>query len=313
MIQLLSNTYKENTYMPIAIIVHGGAGDLAPERRAIVEAGAREAVLAGWHVLQAGGPALDAVESAVRALEDNPEYNAGTGACLNSDGNIQLDAGIMDGVHLQVGAIAEVDRIKNPISLARRVLESPHVLLVGSGAAQFALEQGIRQCTLEELITERQYAIWREEIASRESRGEAREPRQCEHGTVGAVAIDISGALAAATSTGGIHNKYPGRVGDSPLVGCGFYADEYAAVSCTGHGEDFVRLLIAKRAADAVASGLSAREAALSSITFLGARATGTGGLILVDRTGSVGFAWNSNNMIHAYIMEGMAEPIAGA
>ncbi len=131
---------------------------LAPERKAVVEAGAREAVLVGWHVLQAGGSALDAVESAVRALEDNPEYNAGTGACLNSDGNIQLDAGIMDGVHLQVGAIAEVERIKNPISLARRVLESPHVLLVGSGAAQFALEQGIGQCTLEELITDRQHA-----------------------------------------------------------------------------------------------------------------------------------------------------------
>lgn len=299
--------------MPIAIIVHGGAGELAPERRAIVEAGAREAVLVGWRVLQSSGSALDAVESAVRALEDNPEYNAGTGACLNSDGNIQLDAGIMDGVHLQVGAIAEVERIKNPISLARRVLESPHVLLVGGGAAQFALEHSIVQCTLEELITERQHAIWREEIASREARGEAREARPGEHGTVGAVAIDMSGALAAATSTGGIHNKYPGRVGDSPLVGCGFYADEYAAVSCTGHGEDFVRLLIAKRAADGVASGLSAREAALSSIAFLGARATGTGGLILVDRNGSVGFAWNSNNMIHAYIMEGMEEPIAGA
>ncbi len=176
MIQLLSNTYKENTYMPIAIIVHGGAGDLAPERREIVEAGAREAVLVGWRVLLAGGSALDAVESAVHALEDNPEYNAGTGACLNSDGNIQLDAGIMDGVHLQVGAIAEVERIKNPISLARRVLESPHVLLVGGGAAQFALEQGIRQCTLEELITERQRIIWREEIARRETNGEARTP-----------------------------------------------------------------------------------------------------------------------------------------
>ncbi len=157
--------------------------------------------------------------------------------------------------------------------------------------------------------------IWREEIAKREANRELRsvQPRPGEHGTVGAVAIDMTGALAAATSTGGIHNKYPGRVGDSPLVGCGFYADEYAAVSCTGHGEDFVRLLIAKRAADAVASGLSAREAVLSSIAFLGARATGTGGLILVDSNGIVGFAWNSNNMIHAYIMEGMEEPIAGA
>ena len=296
--------------MPIAIIVHGGAGDLVPERRVIVETGCKEAVLVGWRVLLAGRSALDAVEAAVRALEDNPQFNAGTGACLNSDGNIQLDAGMMDGARLQVGAIAGVERIKNPISLARRVLESPHVLLVGSGAEQFALEQGLSQCTLEELITERQYAIWREEMAGHET-GPAQE-RSDEHGTVGAVAIDMSGALAAATSTGGIHNKYPGRVGDSPLVGCGFYADEYAAVSCTGHGEDFVRLMIAKRTADAVTRGLSAREAAQSSIAFLGEKATGTGGLIVVDWHGNVGFAWNSKNMSHAYIMAGMAEPIAG-
>jgi L-asparaginase / beta-aspartyl-peptidase len=299
--------------MPIAIIVHGGAGDLAPERRAIVEAGCCDAVLAGWRILQAGGSALDAVEAAVRTLEDNPQFNAGTGACLNSDGNIQLDAGIMDGVNLQVGAVAYVERIKNPISLARRVLESPHVLLVGRGAEHFALEQGIGQCTLEELITQRQYDIWREEIIRRESNGEDEERRPDEHGTVGAVALDMSGALAAATSTGGIHNKYPGCVGDSPLIGCGFYADENAAVSCTGQGEDFVRLLIAKRAADVVASGLSAREAARSAIALLDERATGTGGLIVVDRHGRVGFRWNSNNMTHAYIMEGMAEPVAGA
>lgn len=293
--------------MPIAIVVHGGAGNLAPERRAIVEAGCKEAALVGWRVLQAGNSALDAVEAAVRALEDNPEYNAGTGACLNSDGNIQLDAGIMDGAHLQVGAIAGVERIKNPVTLARRVLESPHVLLVGTGAEEFAREQGISQCALEDLITERQYAIWREEMARHQAGS-----RSDEHGTVGAVAIDVFGVLAAATSTGGIHNKYPGRVGDSPLIGCGFYADEYAAVSCTGHGEDFVRLLIARRTADAVARGPSAREAALSSIAFLGQRATGTGGLIVVDHHGSVGFAWNSNNMSHASMMEGMEEPVVG-
>lgn len=304
--------------MPIAIIVHGGAGDIAPERRADADAGCKAAVLVGWRVLRDGGAALDAVEAAVRALEDNPEFNAGTGACLNIDGNIQLDAGIMDGVHLQVGAIAGIERIKNPITLARRVLESPHVLLVGSGAVEFALEQGISQCALNDLITERQYAAWQEEIARREAeeprihRREVRsvQARPGEHGTVGAVAMDQSGALAAATSTGGIHNKYPGRVGDSPLIGCGFYADEYAAVSCTGHGEDFVRLMIAKRAADAVASGRSAREAALSAIAFLGARATGTGGLIVVDHHGSIGFAWNSNHMSYAYLTEDVEHPV---
>ena len=312
--------------MPVAIIVHGGAGDIKPERSDISQAGCKEAALAGWRVLQAGGSALDAVEAAVRALEDNPEYNAGTGACLNSDGNIELDAGMMDGHALQVGAIAGIERVKNPISLARKVLESPHVLLVGRGAEEFALEQGITQCTLEELVTERQYQIWQEQQAAlleeeprhyRRLVGGIHSYSQTDltpdkHGTVGAVALDMSGALAAATSTGGIHNKYPGRVGDSPLVGCGFYADEYAAVSCTGHGEDFVRLLIAKRAADFAASGQSAREAAQSAIATLSAHATGTGGLIIVDRKGDVGFAWNSRNMSYAYMMGGLDEPVSG-
>ena len=297
--------------MPIAIIVHGGAGTASPERSEILQAGCKEAALVGWRILQEGGSALDAVEAAVRALEDNPSYNAGTGACLNSDGNIELDAGIMDGQGLHVGAVAGVERIKNPISLARKVLESPHVLLVGRGAEQFAQEQGISQCTLEELVTERQYKVWQEQ--------QAQEPQQAQptdkHGTVGAVALDASGVLAAATSTGGIRNKYPGRVGDSPLVGCGFYADEYAAVSCTGDGEDFVRLLIAKRTADVVGNskgGQTAREAAEAAIAVLGAKSTGTGGMIVVDRKGNVGFAWNSRNMSHAYIIEGMEEPVSG-
>lgn len=297
--------------MPIAIIVHGGAGTVSPERSEIVQVGCKEAALVGWRILHKGGSALDAVEATVRALEDNPNYNAGTGACLNSDGNIELDAGIMDGQGLHVGAIAGIERIKNPISLARKVLESPHVLLVGRGAEQFAGEQGISQCVLEDLVTERQYKIWQEQQAQRPQ--EARHTDT--HGTVGAVALDASGGLAAATSTGGIHNKYPGRVGDSPLVGCGFYADEYAAVSCTGDGEDFVRLLIAKRAADVVGyskGGQTAREAAEAAIAVLGSKATGTGGLIIVDRKGNVGFAWNSRNMSHAYMMEGMEEPVSG-
>lgn len=312
--------------MPVAIIVHGGASNINPDRYDITQAGCKEAALSGWRVLQAGGSALDAVEAAVRALEDNPEFNAGTGACLNSDGNIELDSGVMDGHALQVGAIAGVERIKNPISLARRVLESPHVLLVGRGAEEFALEQGITQCTLEELITERQFQIWQEQQAASEAEEprhyrrevgsvhfhSSTEPTSDKHGTVGAVALDMSGALAAATSTGGIHNKYPGRVGDSPLVGCGFYADEHAAVSCTGHGEDFVRLLIAKRTADFAAGGQSARDAARSAIATLSARATGTGGLIVVDRKGEVGFAWNSRNMCYAYMMDGMDDPVAG-
>lgn len=309
--------------MPIAIIVHGGAGDIAPERSDIAQAGCKEAALAGYAILQAGGSALDAVEAAVRALEDNPEYNAGTGAGLDRDGNIELDAGMMDGRALQVGAIAGIERIKNPISLARKVLESEHVLLIGRGAERFASEQDIIQCASEELITERQFLRWQAARDAEEPRHFRRQVGSTQdlahkdtssekHGTVGAVALDLSGALAAATSTGGIHDKYPGRVGDVPLVGCGFYADEYAAVSCTGHGEDFVRLLIAKRAADFVAGGQSAREAVQSAIAVLSERATGTGGLILVDHKGEVGFAWNSHHMSYAYMMDGLDEPVAG-
>ena len=306
--------------MPIAIIVHGGAGTVTPDRVEILQAGCKEAAQVGWNVLQGSGSALDAVEAAVRSLEDNPDFNAATGACLTNEGNIELDAGIMDGYLLAVGAVAGIELIKNPIHLARRVLESPHVLLVGKGAQDFAQEQGIEQCTFEDLLTERQYEIWKAMQAANEMqepryhRREIRSlsAREEKHGTVGAAAIDLSDRLAVATSTGGIYNKYPGRVGDSPLVGCGFYADEQAAISCTGHGEDFVRLLIAKRTADFVARGYTAREAAEAAIAVLGQRATGTGGLIVVDRLGNVGFAWNSQNMSHAYMVEGLEEPVTG-
>jgi beta-aspartyl-peptidase (threonine type) len=308
--------------MSMAIVVHGGAGTIAPDRAEITQAGCKEAALVGWTVLQAGGSSLDAVEVAVRALEDNPNYNAGTGACLTSDGRIELDAGIMVGEGLHVGAVANVELIKNPISLARKVMDTPHVLLVGRGARAFALEHGFALCNLEDLVTERQHLRWQERqsgdaAAEEEPRYHRREVnitpgREDKHGTVGAVAIDSSGILAAATSTGGIPNKYPGRVGDSPLVGCGFYADDHAAVSCTGDGEDFIRLLIAKRAADFVASGVTARDAAEAAIAVLGAKSEGAGGLIVVDRLGNVGFAWNSENMAHAFITEALEEPIAG-
>jgi beta-aspartyl-peptidase (threonine type) len=333
--------------MPITIIVHGGAGTLTPDRVEITQAGCKEAALQGWRILQEGGSALDAVEVAVRALEDNPQFNAGTGSCLTSEGNIEMDAGLMEGHTLRVGSVAAVELIKNPVSLARKVMESPHVLLVGKGAQRFALEQGFSLCKYEDLLTERQYRRWRElrekHAGQGEMHGEEGEDNQEEesryyrrevsflpareshshhihangeaeerHGTVGAVAIDSAGNLASATSTGGIFDQYPGRVGDSPLVGCGFYADEHAAISCTGSGEDFMRLLIAKRAADFVAHGANARAAAEAAIAYLGAKATGTGGLIIVDRLGNVGFAWNSQNMVHAYMSEGLQEPATG-
>ncbi|MDQ2902716.1 MAG: isoaspartyl peptidase/L-asparaginase family protein [Ktedonobacteraceae bacterium] len=313
--------------MTIAIVVHGGAGLISPDRADAVQAGCRAATRLGWDILRNGGSALDAVEAAVRALENDPNYNAGTGAVLTTEGTIELDAGIMEGRNLNAGAIADVQFIKNPVSLARKVLESPHVLLVGKGAQVFAHEQGIAPCKFEDLLTERQYRRWQErhQVRVHDDAGEPRYHRQEvgsttarvedseeKHGTVGAVALDQSGLLVAAASTGGIPYKYPGRVGDSPLVGCGFYADENAAISCTGQGEDFIRLLIARRAAEFVARGDSARAAAEAAIAVLGAKATGTGGLIIVDRLGNAGFAWNSQHMVYAYMAETTPEPVAG-
>lgn len=292
--------------MSMAIVVHGGAGNILPERVAGAQSGCKEAALAGWRMLQGGGSALAAVEAAVRMLEDNPNFNAGTGSCLTAAGRIEMDAGMMEGHTLRVGAVACVEQIKNPIMLAARVLESPHVLLCGRGAQDFAREQGIELCTQEELITERQYTRW---LRARATGGV---PLAQKHGTVGAVALDHAGHLAAATSTGGIINKHPGRIGDTPLVGCGFYADKCAAVSCTGYGEDFVRLLIARRAAELTAQGLSACDASEACIAYLSAMAEGKGGLIVVDRLGHVGFTWNSEHMAYAYVREGMQEPVAG-
>lgn len=299
--------------MPIALIVHGGAGDISDDRIEDAKLGCRQAALAGWQVLQQGGSALDAVEAAVQVLEDNPNFNSGTGSCLNIDGNIEMDAGIMDGQSLTVGAIAAIERIKHPISLARRVLESEHAFLIGKGAQQFAQEQGIPTCAYEDLLTEHQHSAWKnQDNTSLTFEAKTKEEKAKKHGTVGAVAIDSQGHLAAATSTGGILNKYPGRVGDSPLVGCGFYADEYAAISCTGYGEDFIRLMIAQRAAAAVAHGVDARQAAESTIGFLSQRAEGTGGLIVVDLNGKIGQAKNTQHLAHAYIDESMTEPIVG-
>ena len=299
--------------MSIAIIVHGGAGTIEEARAPLAKKGCREAAQIGWNILQEGGTALAAVEAAVRALEDNPLFNAGTGSSFNKDGKIEMDAGIMEGHTLNVGSVAGIERIKHPITAARHVLESPHVLLIGEGAQQFALEQGMTLCAEEELVTERQYRAWKEgrnaDLTLTPNRDQDTSRK---HGTVGAVAIDGFGILTAATSTGGFMNKIPGRVGDSPLVGCGFYADEYAAISCTGYGEDFTRLLIGRRAAEFVAHGEAAQQAAESAIAFLNKRAGGQGGLIIVDASGRIGFARNSRNMAYAYLMEGMTEAQAG-
>jgi len=271
-----------------AIIVHGGAGSIKDRSLAERLEGCRVAALAGWERLRSGGQALDAVESAVIWLENNPLFNAGTGSTLNRAGQVEMDAAIMDGASLRAGAVAAVGCIKNPIRVARRVLEDGrHILLAGEGARAFARAAGIPECAPGSLIVEAAHERWQE--------------RQ---GTVGAVALDRSGRIAVATSTGGVFNKLPGRIGDSPLLGCGTYADDNGGVSCTGHGEAIMRVLLAKRALDSIPRGLDASHAANEAIAFLAAKTGSTGGLILIDRNGVIGYGRNTSHMPVCWVTE---------
>lgn len=300
--------------MAMALIVHGGAGDIQPGRHDLSLTGCHDAVLAGWDILKAGGSAMEAATQAVVALENNPNFNAGTGSTLNSKGEAELDAGVMDGTTLDVGAIASVTQIKNPILLARLVLKSQHVLLMGPGAELFAQEEGMALCRQDELVTAAQRERWRNGYRPGDGVGVASGQDSAEkHGTVGAVAIDSAGHIAAATSTGGMANKHPGRIGDTPLVGCGFYAeDSLGGVSSTGYGEYFIRLLLARRACEFLAHGMSAQAAADAAIRLLGERLGGDGGLILIDRLGQVGFAHNTPHMSYGYLASGMETPLVG-
>jgi beta-aspartyl-peptidase (threonine type) len=264
-----------------AIIVHGGCGkvepDSIPERLKGVEEGGR----AGWKVLAAGGSAVAAVEAAVMVLEDNPLFNAGVGSALNCEGRIETDAAIMDGYTLATGAVAAVTGIANPICLARRVMEvGPAVFLVSKGAEQFARSQGIAACELERLSTSHRRQEWEDA-----------------HGTVGASACDAQGRLAAATSTGGHFNKLPGRVGDSPLVGCGTYADRQIAISCTGNGEQIVRMTLARLGAFLYQEVANPEEACKMALLQFETTFDGEIGMIVVDHRGQPAFAKNTCTM----------------
>jgi beta-aspartyl-peptidase (threonine type) len=275
------------------IIVHGGAGAwvVESERLALARAACREAAELGQGVLLAGGSALDAVETAVRLLEDCPVLDAGRGSYPNRNGEIEMDALMMDGRTLGIGAVAAIQRVQYPISLARRVMsDTPHALLVGAGAEAFADQIGFPRCELEDLLV----LDWPVMTPQNGPTGD----------TVGAVALDVHGNLAAATSTGGTRNKLPGRVGDSPLVGAGGYADNLtAAVSATGHGESLMKVLISKQVCDFVAVGFSAQAACETAVRLLAERTQGEGGLIAIDRLGQVGFAFNTAAMPYAYVV----------
>lgn len=325
-----------------AVIVHGGAGSFRNADRASVLAGVRRAAFVAWSVLEAGGPAIEAVEAATRTLEDDPLFNAGYGSSLNEEGAVETDAMIMDGRDLELGAVAAVPQVRHPVTLARLVMtDCPHHLLVGKGAEIFARERGL-VVPVPDVMAPSAVAEWSEHWAGRGAArvvGEAAEEQDASAGppgaataggaddrddigvadtveavgaddrddvgvadTVGAVAIDADGHVAAAASTGGMRLKWPGRVGDTPLIGSGAYADDrLGAASCTGHGERIMRVCMAYSACLRLDEGVGAQEAAEAALGELEERTQGQAGIILVGRDGSLGWAWNTDSMPYAW------------
>ena len=291
----------------VALVVHGGSWNIPDEVVQPHLAGCRQALRIGWQILQDGGTALDAIEGSIRAMEDDETFDAGRGSFLNANGIIELDASIMDGHTLEAGAIASVQRIKNPITLARHVLNSQHVILVGEGAQAFAVNAGMAVCDPSELITQRELNRWQAFKSGASDHPDAVFGRD----TVGAIALDSSGHIAAGTSTGGSPNKHPGRVGDSPLIGCGTYADnEHGGASTTGWGESMIRVVMAKSTVDLLDGSRAPMAAAEEAIAMLERRVHGMGGVILLDRAGGVGWAFNTPRMARGYIHDGMEEPV---
>lgn len=318
--------------MKPSLIVHGGAWDISDEAVEACTAGCARAVAAGWSFLAKGESALDAVEAAIMVLEDDPVFDAGLGSHLTSDGLVECDAMVMNGATLRAGCAATLQHIRNPIQLARKILEHcPHMMLVAEGAERFAAAQGMSLCAPADLVAESERQAW--ERCRKDQHAAAHHPGHAQ-GTVGAVAIDRNGALFAATSTGGVCCKLPGRVGDSPLIGCGCYADaEAGGVSCTGYGEAIMKIVMAKTATDylrrplgidlressppggvlhsgqvrpAISSGPAyfdvASLAARDAVHLLAKRTHATGGLILLDGRGNPGFAFNTPRMAYGYV-----------
>src|SRR6266568_4390825 len=264
--------------------------------------GVRNAIAAGWRVLDRGGTALDAVEEAVVVMEGDETFDAGRGSFLNRDGKVQLDALIMDGNTLRAGGVGCVERLRNPVRAARKILsESPHVYFVGEGAERFAAEHGVALCRNEDLIIPREVERLRAYQTQSSIGGDDLFAPAISHDTVGAVALDRDGNIAASTSTGGTLNKAPGRLGDSSLIGCGCYADNLsAAASTTGWGEPIMKLVLAKWAADRVESGSLPEWVAQEAMNYLKQRLNGHGGIILLDAQGRYGIAHNTPRMAWA-------------
>jgi beta-aspartyl-peptidase (threonine type) len=300
----------------IAFVIHGGAGTIerskmSAEREKQYKEKLEEAVRAGYKILSDGGTSLDAVEAAIRIMEDSPLFNAGKGAVFTNAGTNELDSSIMDGKTLKAGAVASLKHIKNPISLARMVMEkSKHVMMVGEGAEAFAVQQGVQLVDQKYFYTEERWkALQREKEAEQKQAAPAggggkRVPSDDDkHGTVGAVALDQDGNLAAGTSTGGMSNKKFGRVGDSPIIGAGTYANNRTCgVSATGDGEFFIRAVVAHDISALMEyRGLSVKEAASTVLEKVG-QLGGGGGLIAMDKDGNITTPFNTSGMYRAFI-----------
>ncbi len=299
----------------ISIVVHGGAWDIPDDMVDLHKNGVRHAVKAGWQVLSKGGSAVDAVEAAIIVMEDDETFDAGRGSFINQVGEVELDASIMDGQTFRAGAVAAVKGVKNPITLSRAIMDKgEQVLLVGMGATRFARENGVKTCGQDDLITDRELERWRESqgrvpIATKE----AFRTRKVPVDTVGAVALDQEGNIASGTSTGGTPNKYPGRVGDSPLIGCGTYADNsVGAVSTTGWGESMIKVVMAKSVIDLMElNGSDPESAVQEGIKLLERKAQGYGGLIALNPSGKIGISYNTPRMARAFMTSEMKRSVS--
>ncbi len=310
-LKVTHKTAMDSGITNVVLAVHAGLGIPKAEMTPAIEKRYREdvekALKAGYAVYTKKGSSLDIVEAAVNILEDAPEFNAGKGAVFTHDGRNELDASIMSGKALSAGAVAEVTTVKNPISLARLVMEkSPHVFLVGMGAEQFATEMGIPKVDPSYFKTDQRLKEWQEMLKQEAKPGERKSALPPYHtwGTVGAVALDGKGDLAAATSTGGMTNKRYGRVGDSPVIGAGTYAENgVAAISCTGHGEYFIRYAVAHDIVSLMKyKGLTVNDAADEVLMNKLKKAGGEGGAIALDSHGRIAMPYNSEAMTRGYI-----------
>jgi beta-aspartyl-peptidase (threonine type) len=300
------STAKKDPASPVAIVIHGGAGTIAREemtadKETAIRAALQASVQAGYQALLSGAGSTEAVIAAIRVMEDSPLFNAGKGAVFNAAGKHEMDASIMEGAGLNAGAVASVASIRNPIELAQKVMtDSGHVMLMGDGAEQFAREHGFAMMDPEYFYTDFR---WQQLQQIKAAEATPADDRDQWFSTVGAAALDSFGNLAAGTSTGGTSNKRWGRVGDSPIIGAGTYADNNScAVSATGHGEYFMRYVVAYNICNRVALGASLAEAADKVVNDILVKAKGEGGVIAIDRHGNIATPFNSEGMYRASV-----------